>query len=348
MYMATGHVWIRPPANDWDDGWLEAYLRSTCYMCTCVFWWHSYDVRLKVEGDCTAWYLRITPSQQQQHGIFTVWEASWYTASHNSYPNVYLVSAPVSLGGRWGGGRSSLRWFLLEDKRLKCKGEKDQMKTGRTECGERAELISGNGGGGRGFSLQQMLQAKVTSCLTSCTERMVSKRGRAEPQTNTHPQFYSARMACINLPLTRETDWTQARIELCSLPATVGGCFLKPFLFISLLIKVFCGEGNCDQAGRQQPSLPLTLQRFWTTAALLCWRQSGGALWAQIVHSSESAPVCRFASAHVWSLRERAAAAVRRRTMCNMSRHPSHSQGWVGRSPDLRSSFSYSISCHLQ
>lgn len=136
-----------------------------------------------------------------------------------------------------------------------------------------------------------MLQAKVTSCLTSCTEWIVSRTHK-----HTRPQLYSVRMTRINLPLTCETDWTQAWIELCSLPATVGGCLLKPFLFISLLIKVFCGEGNCDQAGWQQPSLPLTLQQFWNTMVLLCWWRWGGGLWTQIFHFSVSVYVCQYVS----------------------------------------------------
>ncbi len=47
--------------------------------------------------------------------------------------DLHLLSAPVSQWGRWGGGRSSFRWLLQEDREFQRVRQRDRDKGGRGE-----------------------------------------------------------------------------------------------------------------------------------------------------------------------------------------------------------------------
>lgn len=181
-------------------------------------WLNSDNTATHLQGD------RAQPQQKHQH-----------TTEYRG--ELHLLSAPVGLWGRWGGGRSCFRQLLLEYREFQTEGktgkteareeveEKKKWRqtawTGRTEqedralqrggqrSRERAELIRGNEGG---FSLRcsRVLCASLDASSQgyiqthSCTERMVSKYG---PYTHKHsPTLKECTVTSINLLLTCESD----------------------------------------------------------------------------------------------------------------------------------------------
>lgn len=83
--------------------------------------------------DCSD--LSLGPIKQWQHHDISTRQQNTAKQHHTTEyrKDLHLLSAPVSQWGRWGGGRSSFRWLLLEDREFQRVRQRDRDKGGRGE-----------------------------------------------------------------------------------------------------------------------------------------------------------------------------------------------------------------------